>query len=143
MHLWSIPIRRSDTFMPNTKKSETGIQPNENELQLQSSTAAENGEAIPPAPAQKTEKPKRTSRKKKVEAEPANDAENTAAEKAAEVADSSLAQVVANHINQIIPHFYKADLSLPLMLTPMYKLRKMLTIQFGTIFKMHTSPKEF
>ena len=81
--------------MPNTKKSETGIQPNENELQLQSTTAAENGEAIPPAPAQEAEKPKRTSRKKKAEAVPANDAENTAAEKAAEVADSSLAQVVA------------------------------------------------
>lgn len=80
--------------MPNTKKSETGIQPNENELQLQSTTAAENGETIPPAPTQETEKPKRTSRKKKAEAEPANGAENTAAEKAAKVADSPLAQVV-------------------------------------------------
>ena len=40
--------------MPNTKKSETGIQPNENELQLQSTTAAENAEAIHPAPTPET-----------------------------------------------------------------------------------------
>ena len=81
--------------MPKPQKSETGIQSNENELQIQSPTAAENGEAIPAAPAPEAEKPKRTSRKKKAEAEPTNGTENTATEKAAEVADSPLAPVVA------------------------------------------------
>ena len=81
--------------MPKTKKSETGIQPNENELQIQSSTAAENGETIPTAPAPEAQKPKRTSRKKTAETEPSNDTENTAAEEATKVADNPLAQVVA------------------------------------------------
>ena len=81
--------------MPKPKKSETDIQSNENELQIHSPTAPENGEAVPAAPASEAEKPKRTSRKKKAETKPTNDAEDAAAEKAAEVADNPLAQVVA------------------------------------------------
>ena len=80
--------------MPKSQKSETDIQSHENELQIHSPTAAETVEAVPPTPTPKTEKLKRTSRKKEAEAARQDDTENAAAEKAAKASDNPLAQVV-------------------------------------------------
>lgn len=81
--------------MPKSKKSETIIQENENELSTQSTAAAETGETVPPAASQEAPKPKRASRKKKAETGQANDSKNAAAKKASEVAENPLAQMVA------------------------------------------------
>ena len=69
--------------MPKSKKSETILHTDENELQIPSPTAAETGEAVPAPSASEATKPKRASRKKKVESEQTTSKANAAASKAA------------------------------------------------------------
>ncbi len=81
--------------MPRIKKTETKTtQAYEEELSIQ--TAAETGEAVPKASPSKTPKPKRTSHKKKTEAEQSDGGETAAAKKTATRTERTLAEVVAN-----------------------------------------------
>lgn len=79
--------------MPKTKKFETNFtQVDKNEIS--SDTTAETAETLSPASAPAAEKPKRTSRKKKVEAEAATSPETAATDKAAPVTPVPLSSVV-------------------------------------------------
>lgn len=79
--------------MPKTKKFETNFtQVDKNEIS--SDTTAQTAETLSPASAPAAEKPKRTSRKKKVEAEAATSPETAATDKAAPVTPVPLSPVV-------------------------------------------------